>query len=77
MDPLMSPFSLLRKRGIRASLEHEQRKKAKTSMERPTVRAVPEAVRNRPMPQSAPYKTMLECVRNTTRGATSTGRLFF
>ena len=52
------------KRGTSVTLEHEKRKKSKASIERPPV-AVPEAVRNRPTPQSAPYKAVLECVRNT------------
>ena len=53
-----------KKRGTRATVECEQRNKAKTSMERPPVKAVPGAVRDRPTPQSAPHKAVPECVRN-------------
>ena len=46
------PFSVSKKkkRGTRATVEYEQRNKAKTSMERPPVKAVPECVRNRAPP---------------------------
>ena len=41
-----------------------QTKKVRMNTGRPSVKAVPEAVRNKPTPESAPFKAVLECVRN-------------
>ena len=68
--PVPSPISQLNCCASKTLSSSEKRscsgqsKRARTSVERPQVKAVPEAVRNRPMPQSAPFKAVLECVRS-------------
>ena len=57
-------FSSSENRGASCTLLCEQSQRARMNVGGLLVKAVPEAVRNRPSPQSAPYKAVPECVRN-------------